>query len=46
MAYPEPIPAIRGKSIKQFEEKLDNFALTPEQVAFYKVAKKRFGNSK
>jgi hypothetical protein len=36
MGYPEPVPAIKAKNVKKFEEKLANFKLTPEQKEFYR----------
>jgi len=42
MAYPVPIPILTGKDAEEFEEKLRNFKLTDEQIAFYRQAKERF----
>jgi hypothetical protein len=36
MAYPEPIPEIRGKDAKEFLKRLENFSLTPAQKELYK----------
>jgi hypothetical protein len=35
MAYPEPIPAIKGKNAKEFLERLANFKLNAEQKKLY-----------
>lgn len=37
MGYPEPVPAIKAKNVKKFEEKLANFKLTPEQRKEYEA---------
>ncbi len=42
MAYPEPIPALTAKEIKEFEKRLSCFRLTAEQKRFYKEARERF----
>jgi len=39
MAYPEPIPEIKGRDAKEFIKRLENFDLTEEQKEFYKDAK-------
>ncbi len=44
MAYPEPVPVLKAKDFAQFERRLENFSLTPEQKEFYREAFKRFGN--
>jgi hypothetical protein len=44
MAYPEPIPAIKAKDAKKFDERLESFQLTAEQKAFYKKARANFPN--
>ena len=46
MAYPEPIPVLKAKDAKKFEEKLDKFSLNSPQKKFYKQARKRFNKSK
>ncbi len=35
MAYPEPIPAIKGKHAEEFLEKLSRFKLTASQKRLY-----------
>jgi len=42
LAYPEAIPILKKKDIKEFDEKLKNFSLTEDQVRKYARAKKRF----
>lgn len=42
MAYPEPIPVLKGKEARKFEERLKNFSLSEEQVIKYKKAKEKF----
>jgi hypothetical protein len=42
MAYPEPIPVLKGKDAKDFDEKLNNFSLSEDQVRKFAEAKKRF----
>jgi hypothetical protein len=42
MAYPEPIPILKKKESREFEERLKNFSLTEEQVRKYARAKKKF----
>ena len=39
MAYPEPIPVIRGKDAEEFLERLRRFKLTPAQKRLYKGAR-------
>jgi hypothetical protein len=38
MAYPEPIPALRGKRAKQFIKRLDEFKLNEQQKRIYSDA--------
>lgn len=38
MAYPEPIPSLKGKQAEQFLRDLENFKLTKEQMEFYREA--------
>lgn len=38
MAYPEPIPCLKGKQAEQFLRDLRNFELTDEQMEFYRRA--------
>ena len=43
MAYPEPIPAIRGKKdIEEFERRLKSFKLTAAQKKMYRDAIERY----
>ena len=43
MAYPEPIPAIRGKKdIEEFERRLKSFKLTAAQKKMYREAIERY----
>ncbi len=42
MAYPEPIPAIKGKQAEEFLERLENFELSTSQRKFYREAFKAF----
>ena len=42
MAYPEPIPVIRGKDTEEFLERLRNFKLTPAQKKLYKGARQYY----
>ena len=42
MAYPEPIPVLKGKDAKKFEDRLKNFSLSEAQIAKYSKANKRF----
>jgi hypothetical protein len=42
MAYPEPVPALKAKDAKSFEEKLDEFSLSSAQKEFYKKGRKLF----
>ena len=39
MAYPEPIPTLRGRQAEEFLERLKNFKLTPCQKEFYSDAR-------
>ena len=43
MAYPEPIPAVKGKDAEEFEKKLAKFKLTDSQKEFYRDAKRLYG---
>jgi hypothetical protein len=38
MAYPEPLPILRGKDARHFLRKLREFELTPEQREFWRGA--------
>ena len=43
LAYPEPIPAIRGKKdIEEFERRLKSFKLTAAQKKMYREAIERY----
>ena len=42
MAYPEPIPVIRGKDAEEFLKRLRNFKLTPAQKKLYKGARQYY----
>lgn len=42
MAYPEPIPIVKGKDARKFEEKLKDFSLTEDQVKKYSKAKQNY----
>lgn len=39
MAYPEPIPALRGRKAKEFVGRLEDFKLTSSQKRFYSDAR-------
>ncbi len=39
MAYPEPIPEIKGRHAKEFLERLEEFRLTFTQKKLYRGAK-------
>jgi hypothetical protein len=43
MAYPEPIPELKGKDAREFLKRLKNFKLTEEQKEFYRDALEKFG---
>ena len=45
MAYPEPTPVIKGKDVKIFLKRLEEFELTPAQKEFYKDAVKIYRRS-
>jgi len=36
MAYPEPIPVVKGKDAREFDRRLSNFKLTAAQREFYR----------
>jgi len=38
MAYPEPIPSLKGKQAERFLRDLENFKLTKDQMEFYRAA--------
>ncbi len=38
MAYPEPIPALKGKQAKEFLTRLERFRLTSSQKRLYEGA--------
>jgi len=38
MAYPEPVPCLKGKQADEFIRDLENFRLTKKQKEFYKEA--------
>lgn len=42
MAYPEPIPPVRGRNAEEFLKRLENFKLTRKQKEFYKDARKMY----
>jgi len=42
MAYPEPIPAIKGKHAKEFLERLSKFKLTPREKEIYRNARANY----
>lgn len=42
MAYPEPIPELKGKEAVEFAERLAKFKLSDEQKAFYREAAERY----
>ena len=42
MAYPEPIPALKGKAAKQFLERLESFELKSTQVDLYRGARESY----
>ena len=51
MAYPEPIPEIKGRNAREFIQRLENFELTEEQKElcrgaskFYKDVNSRAGS--
>ena len=39
MAYPEPIPALKGKDAKEFLERLRTFRLSGGQLEIYRGAR-------
>ena len=39
MAYPEPIPELRGRNAKEFIERFERFRLTSSQEEFYREAR-------
>lgn len=39
MAYPEPIPALKGKEAKEFLKRLQQFELKNSQLELYKAAR-------
>ncbi len=43
MAYPEPVPILRGKDAEEFFRKLENFRLTDAQKAFYREGLRTYG---
>lgn len=45
MAYPEPIPEIKSKNSKKFQERLDDFELSESQRRYYKEAFAAFKRS-
>ena len=42
MAYPEPIPPLRGRNVEEFLHRLEDFRLSRKQKEFYKDAKKMY----
>ncbi len=42
MAYPEPIPALKGKDAKEFLQLLEQFELKPSQMKLYKGARESY----
>ena len=39
MAYPEPIPALKGRDAKEFLKRLEAFKLTKSQKELYRNAR-------
>ncbi len=39
MAYPEPIPELRGRNAKEFLERLEQFRLSSSQKDLYRGAR-------
>ncbi len=39
MAYPEPIPALKGKHAREFVERLEDFELSSSQKRLYRGAR-------
>ena len=46
VAYPEPIPEIRGAHAKEFLKRLDEFELTSSQKRLYRGAKEFYLKTK
>ena len=46
MGYPEPVPAIKAKNVKDFERRLKNFSLTQEQIERYRKNFQRLKKNK
>ena len=42
MAYPEPIPTIRGKRAREFIDRLEGFELTSSQKKLYRGAREYY----
>lgn len=42
MAYPEPIPALKGKDAKEFLQLLEKFEIKPSQIELYKGARESY----
>ncbi|HLF06872.1 MAG TPA: hypothetical protein VI893_06860 [Thermoplasmata archaeon] len=45
MAYPEPIPELRGKHAKEFLGRLEGFQLPASMKKFYAGAREQFRRS-
>jgi len=45
MAYPEPIPVIKGKDGEKFRKRLKDFKLSESQRRFYRDAFEAFSRS-
>ena len=41
LAYPEPLPSLKGEQAKQFLRELDGFKLSDEQLQSYREAIRR-----
>ena len=42
MAYPEPIPALKGKDAKEFLKRLEAFKLTKSQKELFRNARENY----
>ena len=42
MAYPEPIPALRGRDAKEFVQRLNRFELKASQLKLYAGAREAY----
>jgi hypothetical protein len=43
LAYPDPIPALKGKEAEEFAKRLEKFKLNGAQKEFYREARELFG---